>query len=269
MLGHIKDSLTMLRLPLTLALVAGLAACATTGEGAGAGLEGAQTLAPTIDPQARREVAREDMLTQMSFWAGEYQAFPNDLEAAQRFSEALRLGGRADRAAQVAAEALSRFAEDRALLTTYGLAQLAAGRPQESVRPLALVAQAEPENWRVRNALGVALDQLGRFDQARLAYQEALRLHPEDAGVLTNLGVSYLMAGEPQQAEPILRQASALPSAPAQARQNLAIAVALQGRFDEAEQLSRADLPANAAAANVAYLRALLSDPRRWDDIRG
>lgn len=257
------------RLPFVLAAISTLAACATTGEGSGAAQQGAAVARGTagVDRQARDRIAREDMLTQMAFWAGEYDTFPNDLEAAQRFAESLRKGARTDRAIEVAREALSRFPNDPPLLTTYGLAQLASDHPQDALRPLALVAQGDANNWRVRSALGAALDQLGRFQEARAAYQEALALQPNDPGVMTNLGVSHLMAGEPQDAEPILRQAVALPNAPPQARQNLAIAVALQGRFDEAEQLERADLPPAAAAANMNYLRGLLSDPRRWGDM--
>ena len=228
---------------------------------------GAPAGARPIDRQARERVAREDALTQMAYWAGEYQTFPNDLEAAQRFAEALRKGGRIDRAAQISGEALGRFPEDRPLLTTFGLAQIALGRPQQALRPLALVAAAEPQNWRVRSALGAALDQLGRYAEARQAYAEALAIAPGNAGVLTNMGVSHIMAGEPAEAEPILRQAVAIPGAPAEARQNLAIAVALQGRFDEAEQIERVDLPPAQAAQNILYLRGLLSDPRRWNDV--
>jgi Flp pilus assembly protein TadD len=212
-------------------------------------------------------IGRQDMLTQMAFWAGEYDTFPNDLEAAQRFSEALRKGGRADRAVTVAQEALQRFPTDRPLMLTYGLAQLAARDPQDALRPLALIAQADPHDWRVRSALGAALDQLGRFTEARQAYQEALAIQPNDAGVLTNLGVSHLMEGDPAAAEPFLRQAVALPNAPAEARQNLAISLALQGHFDEAQQLERVDLPPAQATANMTYLRGLLQDPHRWGDI--
>ena len=39
------------------------------------------------------------------------------------------------------------------------------------------------------------------------------------------------------------------------------------GRFQESEQLQRVDLPAAQAAANVRYLRGLLSDPRRWGEM--
>lgn len=261
----------MTRLPLALLAVSALAACATTHQSAAVqnAAANAQPATPRIDRAAREHIVREDMLTQMAFWAAEYQTFPNDLEAAQRFSEALRRGGRNDRAAQIAAEALGRFPDDRPLLTTYGYAQIAAGNPHEALRPLAVVAEAEPQNWRVRSALGAALDQLGRFDEARRAYQEALALSPNDAGILTNLGVSHLMAGEPADAERYLRQAADQRGAPPEARANLAVALALQGRFDEADQIERVDLPPAQAAQNMRYLRGLLSDPRRWNDVRG
>ena len=42
-------------------------------------------------------------------------------------------------------------------------------------------------------------------------------------------------------------------------RQNLALVVGLQGRFAEAESIAKADLPPDEAAANVAYLREMLS----------
>jgi Flp pilus assembly protein TadD len=263
----------MSRLPLALLAVSTLAACATTGEGAGA--QSAQhdaALTPqqrAVDRAARERVGREDMLTQMAFWANEYERFPNDLEAAQRFAEALRQGGRNERAVQTATEALRRFPEDRPLLLTYGLAQLANGNAQGALRPLALVAAADAQNWRSRSALGVAFDQLGRYTEARQAYQEALTIQPNDPGILTNLGMSHLISGEPAEAEEVLRQAAALPGAPPQARLNLAVAVALQGRFDEAEQLERSDLPPAVVQANMAYLRSLLSDPRSWRDLGG
>lgn len=259
----------MSRLPLAALLAAtALTGCAAVG-GKAEETAAAHQPARAVDRQARERIGREDVLTQMAFWAGEYTSFPNDLEAAQRFSDALRRGGRADRAVQIANEALGRFPNDTTLLMTMGYAAIAANSPQDALRPLALVVQAEPRNWRARSALGAALDQLGRFTEARLAYQEALAIEPANPRILTNLGVSYIMAGEPSEAEPILRQAAGMAGAPPEARQNLAIALALTGRFAEAEQLQRVDLPPAQAAANVAYLRGLLSDGRRWGDLGG
>lgn len=270
----------MSRLALSVLAASTLAACASTGQHANANA-GAQNspdhaapqrqarAAPprTPDRHAREQITHQDMLTQMAFWAGEYDTFPNDLEAAQKFSEALRRGGRADRAASIAGEALQRFPNDHPLMLTYGLAQISSHSPQEALRPLAALAEADPHDWRVRSALGVALDQLSRFPEARQVYAEALTISPNNARVLTNMGMSHLMEGDASGAEPILRQAVAQADAPAEARQNLAVAIALQGRFEEASQLERVDLPPAQAAANMQYLRGLLSDPHRWEDL--
>ncbi len=242
-------------------LAGGLGACASTG--------GAETRGAAAEDvaQARAAIGREDMLTQMAFWAADYAANPEDVAAGRGFAEALRQGGRNDRAIEVAIESLRRHGDDPALWRTLGLSYLAAGRPQEALQPLALLARAEPDNADSRSALGVALDQLERFEEARMAYQEALAIRPDDPRVLTNLGVSFLLTGEAAEAEAVLRQAAALPGAPAEARQNLAIALGLQGRLDEAEAIARVDLPPAMAAANVSYLRGLFEDPRRWDDL--
>ena len=96
------------RLPAALLALSALAACATTGQTAATDPSGLTATPPrSVDRQARQRIAREDMLSQMAFWAGEYQTFPNDLEAAQRFSEALRKGGRVERAVQISGQSAS------------------------------------------------------------------------------------------------------------------------------------------------------------------
>ncbi len=245
-----------------------VAACATSGVEA-AKAPALQPGEPPIDRAARDQAGRQDMLSQMTFWAREYQIHPTDLEAAQKFVDALRLGGRSDRAAAVALEALEKHPNDRVLLRSYGLALLVAGKAQDALRPLALAAQADPQDWRIRSAMGAALDQLNRPAEARAAYREALALKADDAGVLTNLGVSYLMTGDAVQAEEALSRAAALSGASAETRVNLAIALALQGKFEEAERIQRVDLPPEMVTANMTYLRALQSDPRRWGELRG
>src|SRR5690349_19936881 len=104
----------MSRLALSLLAASAAAACATSGQhantdaaasvaqiapdAAAARQRPAHAAPRTPDRRAREQITHQDMLTQMAFWAGEYDTFPNDLEAAQRFAETLRKGGRADRA---------------------------------------------------------------------------------------------------------------------------------------------------------------------------
>jgi Flp pilus assembly protein TadD len=252
--------------PIVMAACA-LSACATApGEKAA---KATVAEAPKIDYAQRLAMDREDSVTQMAFWAQESVRFPDDLAATLKFVDVLEKNNRHERAVEVAVLALERFKGEPQLLQRVGMGLIALGRGAEALRPMAVLVVMQPQDWRLRSALGVALDQSGRFADARASYKKALELSPQEPGVLTNLGVSYLLSGEPKEAEKILRQAVASISAPAEARQNLALAVGLQGRFDEAERIARADLPAAAAANNVAVLRSLLSDTRRWGDLKG
>lgn len=263
---------------------AALGGCATAGKLVGAGDDRAlaakeakadkaaakdeEKVSLKIDKKARAAIEKEDILTQMTFWAREQGMHPDDVVAAQKFSEVLRKGGRADRAAEVASQALDRNPDNRELLRALGLALVSSGRSGEALRPLALLCKSDAKDYKARSALGVALDDQGRYEEARQAYKEALAIKPDDVGVLTNLGVSYLATGDTAKAEQVLRQAAALPDAGPETRQNLALAVGLQGRFAEAEQLQKVDLPPALVANNMAYIRGLLSDGRRWDDLK-
>src|SRR5450756_2252275 len=90
-------------------------------------------------------------------------------------------------------------------------------------------------------------------------YDSALKIAPDEPSVLSNLGLSYVLSRELPKAEEVLRRAYANGGADARVRQNLGLVVGLQGRFAEAESIVKADLPADEAAANVAYLKEMLS----------
>lgn len=250
---------------IALAPIALVAACATTGKPEAQALRPGE---PPFDRAARAAIERQDTLTQMTFWAQEYSVHPHDLETAQKFVDSLRYGGRPDRAAAVALEALEKHPADRRLMRAYGFALLSSGKAQDALRPLAMTARDDPKDWAALSALGAALDQVNRPVEARQAYREALAVKADDPGVLTNLGVSFLMTGDMAEAEKTLQQAAALPGASAETRMNLSIAVALQGRFEEAERIQRIDVPPDMIAANMAYLRALQTDPRRWGELQ-
>ncbi|MGN6468100.1 MAG: tetratricopeptide repeat protein, partial [Rhizobiaceae bacterium] len=58
------------------------------------------------------------------------------------------------------------------------------------------------------------------------------------------------------------------PGADSRVRQNLALVVGLQGRFEEAEKIASAELPPDEAAANVAYLRQMISQQNAWSQLK-
>ena len=82
---------------------------------------------------------------------------------------------------------------------------------------------------------------------------------PEEPSVLSNLGLSYVLSKDLPKAEATLRRANSRADADPRVRQNLALVVGLQGRLAEAEGIVTADRPAEAAAADIASLRRLLS----------
>jgi Flp pilus assembly protein TadD len=77
--------------------------------------------------------------------------------------------------------------------------------------------------------------------------------------VLSNLGLSYVLSKDLPKAEETLRRAHSRADADPRVRQNLGLVVGLQGRLAEAENIVKAGRPPEEAAADVAYLRRLLS----------
>jgi len=257
---------------LTAATSLALGACATTAtpqtEQESALIMDMESRSLVPATRAEREsIANQDLLTQAAFWAEAYELNPADREAATSLSNVLRQIGGVPRAIEIARQALALFPDDAGLLSAYGLALAAEGRGPQAIEPLTRAVQAEPDNWRLINALGVSLEQTGRTSAARARFQEAMAIAPNEPAILSNLALSHALAGEPDAAEPLLRRAMDNDLASPQVRQNLALVLALQGRFDEAERIAAIDTTPEMAAANMAYIRTLMTSPRRWDSL--
>ena len=149
------------------------------------------------------------------------------------------------------------------LLGAYGRALADAGDYNQALDVLGRAHTPDNPDWRILNAQGAVLDQLGRHAKAQRHYSAALRIMPGDPSVLSNLGLSYALTKDLKLAETTLRQAVARPNAAPKVRQ-ISLVVGLQGRFAEAEKIARADLPSDQAAANVGYLRQMLAQRGAW-----
>ncbi|HEY0331074.1 MAG TPA: tetratricopeptide repeat protein [Rhodopseudomonas sp.] len=225
-----------------------LAGCQTTGSDVTGSLGGKKSAAMT-DPQAGVEAAGE-----------RYRANPKDVDAALRYGQALRATGQRAQAVAVFEQATIANPGNKILLAGYGRALADAGNFQRAFDVLGSAHTPENPDWRILSVQGTTLDQMGRHDEARRYYASALKIKPEEPSVLSNLGLSYVLSKELPKAEETLRRAyGAGASTDPRVRQNLALVVGLQGRFAEAESIVRADLPADEAAANAAYLRQMLS----------
>ncbi|HAC59546.1 MAG TPA: pilus assembly protein TadD [Rhodobiaceae bacterium] len=253
----------------TLCSVLALAGCASTGAAPKTELGPREAAQAQIDEPALKEAAIESTKTQdyvaaAAYWGALYERSPDDASIAVHYSKALRQIGSIEQSLSVMQRAQIKAPENADVLSEFGKALTASGRPDQAFAILNQAAKSSPRDWTIQSALGVALDQMGRYEEAKAHYNNALGLSPDNPSVLTNLGLSYALTGDLNMAERTLRRAVADQKADAYARQNLAIVLGLKGNFDEAERLARADLPANVADSNMAYLRAMLSQPALW-----
>ena len=233
----------------TAILAAGLGGCQTMSDITGS-LTSKAEAGPSADADPRRAV---------ELYGERYRANPKDAEAALAYGQALRSTGQRGQAVAVLEQATIAHPGNKALLASYGRALADNGNFQQAFDVLTRAHSPDNPDWRILSVQGTALDQLGRHDDARRYYASALKIAPDEPSVLSNLGLSYVLSRDLPKAEETLRRAYASVRADARVRQNLGLVVGLQGRFAEAESIVKADLPPDEAAANVVYLKQMLS----------
>lgn len=228
------------------------------------GLAGCQTTASSPDTtgslNARAEVGPGNVSrNEIEAYGERYRANPRDAAAALQYGQSLRLNGQRQQAVAVLEQATIANPGNKTLLAAYGRALADNGNFQQAFDILTRAHTPANPDWRILSVQGTTLDQLGKHDEARRYYTSALKIAPEEPSVLSNLGMSYVLSRELPKAEQVLRRAHQRGTADGRVRQNLALVVGLQGRFAEAEAIVKADLPAEEAEANVAYLKQMLS----------
>ncbi len=120
--------------------------------------------------------------------------------------------------------------EDEALVALFNQ-----GRMSEVVQQARTMTEHYPQHGFGWRALGTALKQLGRAEEAIAALQQAAKLSPKEADVHSNLGVALHDAGRWQEAESSYRRALKLKPEFADAHCNLGTLLQEQGRLAEAE----------------------------------
>ncbi len=201
-------------------------------------------------------------------WGRQYDRNPDDKSVAMNYARALR--GLSEQAQAVAVlQRLSiKFPRDVEVLAAYGKALAEAGRPREAAEVLVRAHMPERPNWSVLSAQGSVADQLGDHEQAQAYYAAALKIVPAQPHVLSNLGLSFALSKKLPEAEKALKEAAAAPDADKPVRQNLALVLALEGKFASAEDISRRDLDAKDASANVAAIRRMIAQSNTWKQIQ-
>jgi Flp pilus assembly protein TadD len=245
------------RSPLRAALTASVLAIVAAGAGgcssiAGRDLTGsiATTPAPQSEADARKSI---------DAYGERYRTDPKDAEAALRYGQALRATGQRAQSTAVLEQAAIVNPSNRALLAAYGRALVDNGSYQQGFDTLSRAHTPDNPDWHILSVQGTALDRLGRHEEARGYYSNALKIKPDEPSVLSNLGMSYVLSKQLAQAEEALRRAYHGAQSDARIRQNLALAIGLQGRLPEAESIITAGMPPDEAAESVSYLKQMLN----------
>ena len=235
-----------------------LTACATSPMTTGGIGDGGQA----GQPLDRKQAALQQL-------AAHYKKSPDDKATIVYYAAALRANGQIDQAVAVLEAGVARYRNDPEILVGYAKALSAAGRFDQALNVVDRAINPTSPDWNALMVKGAILDQSGRNKEARVAYVQALKIAPDQASLHANLGLSYAMTNELDKAESELQMAVKLRGSNSQVRQNLALVIGLQGRFDESRALFAAELPASQVEANMAYIKALLTQQNRWDLIKG
>lgn len=206
--------------------------------------------------------------TNLAQLAAQFERNRGDKQAAINFAAALRAVGQAKQAISVLEITLASHRGDPSVDVAYAKALAADGRFEQALNVINNTIRPENPDWNALSVKGAILDQMGQNQQARALYQQAMLLAPNEASLEANLGLSYAMTSELDKAEQHLLRAQRKAGANSRIRQNLALVLGLQGRFDEARSIYLSELPPDQVEANMAYIRALLTQQNRWDAIQ-
>lgn len=230
-----------------------------------------------VNPTTTGSISTPDFATQSSDQrldavgklGAQYKRNPRDRTTILYYSAALRANGQTEQAVAVLEAAMVGYRNDPDITLAYAKALAAAGRFDQALNIVEGAIDPTRPDWNALMVKGAILDQSGHNAEARLLYQQALKIAPNQPSLHANLGLSFAMTNDLDEAEAELRLAVRLPGAGSQVRQNLALVVGLQGRFDESRALFAAELPPDQVDANMSYIRALLTQQNRWDLIKG
>lgn len=205
-------------------------------------------------------LARGDAASAVAMYNRAHQAEPDAILPLMRLGVAFAQLGSYEESAGAYRAALAIEPVNPDAHRGLGNALVALNRPQEGL-PNLETALAMSNDPRAYNSIGVALDMLGRHDNAQFYYRQGVELAPGDTDLTANLALSLALSNQFDEAIALMRGAAARPDATARHRQNLALILALANRTDEAIGVARQDLDEEAVDRNIAFYEYVRSLP--------
>jgi Flp pilus assembly protein TadD len=186
---------------------------------------------------------------------------PDGLEAKLGLGQSYLAMGAGDEAAAQFRDVLSKRGGDSAARRGLAAALISSGQPALAERQVDAALQADAQDYRALNLLGVALDMQGRHAEAQANYRRGIELAPDYVALRSNYGLSLAITGPAQEAVAQLAPLALTRAADARVRQNLAFAYAMAGDLEHSLQMSRRDLDERTAQRQLSYFMELRAMP--------
>jgi Flp pilus assembly protein TadD len=191
-----------------------------------------------------------DFSLAVQIYAQAAMANPADTAAQLRYADALARGGDMAAARDLLKSRLATVSDPLQLRDGLGSIYVVTGQPALAVAEYDAVLAARPDDMRALVNKGVALDLLGRHDDAQALYRKALALAPGDAAILNDMALSMLLAGHPREAQQMVVSLQSQPDMAPRIRAGVGVVLAANGDFAGARQMA-------GPQATEAQLRAL------------
>lgn len=140
-------------------------------------------------------------------------------------------------------------------LTAQGYDLLAAEQPRAALAIFEQAVGSNEKNVRAWQGKGLALNHLGKPEEAEKAYEEALQIQPGALNVTNNLAMSKILRGKYQEAIDLLTPLSKGKKPNNTVMENLALANCMLGRDDEAKKLYNKRLPPTKIQENLKFCK--------------
>jgi tetratricopeptide (TPR) repeat protein len=155
--------------------------------------------------------------------------------------------------------------ENVELLNAIGFALFQQGKSQEAVVELEKAVAIDPKHWKAHNNLALASIDLGELEVAEAHYRESLAIQPQ-AAIYNDLGFVLQRLGMSEDAAKEYRKALELDPKLSAAHTNLGSSLAQNGNYAEAERQFRAALEDGPNAQAYTGLGLVLSREGRTDE---
>lgn len=228
------------------------------------------------DPDALLRIAKTaeqggDLSGAADFYNRAFTLRPEAGDAAIGLARARARLGQPEEALATLRSARARSPSDQRLTVMLGRLELEARQPGRALETFQEGLGGAPGDAELLTGQGVALDSLGRNDEAQASYRQALARNPTGIAARNNLALSLALSGRPAEAAELLRDLASDVTARgssaqvATVRGNLALVHGLSGNEGQARRALGASLSETELTNNLRTYARLRGDPSATD----